>query len=140
MSDGTHALKVVFETVGEIDFIVAPGLTSRPTSITEVSGRSIALETPAEIIAKKIVYRGRSMQPRDMFDIACVREFFGDDYLLDALAPFKSECSAAAQAAERMDKRFAEELMRKLLYRNRFAGMPAVARQITIEILEAASS
>ena len=29
-SDGTHAFKIVFKDIGEIDFIVAPALTPEP--------------------------------------------------------------------------------------------------------------
>jgi hypothetical protein len=77
------------------------------------------------------------MQPRDMFDIACVRQHFGDAYLIEALALFKAECSTALETAKRMDPRFAEEVMKKLQYRDGFAEFPAVARKRTIEILEA---
>ena len=30
------------------------------------------IERSREILAKKIVYRGRTFQPRDVFDLACV--------------------------------------------------------------------
>ncbi len=46
---------------------------------------------PGEIIAKKIYYRGAAMQPRDMFDIACVVKTHGVEYLSDALMPFRDK-------------------------------------------------
>ena len=70
VSDGTHALKIVFAGIGEIDYICASSLTENPTSRVTVRGVEVDLETPSEIIVKKVHYRGASLQPRDMFDIA----------------------------------------------------------------------
>lgn len=86
-SDGSRTLKIVFENVGEIDFICAPSLTDNPTVKAEVRGRDVLLETPGEIIAKKIFYRRATMQPRDMFDIACVVRDHGVEYLNEPLRP-----------------------------------------------------
>jgi hypothetical protein len=32
----------------------------------------VLVELPSEIVAKRIVYRGRSFEARDVFDLACV--------------------------------------------------------------------
>lgn len=135
-SDGTRALKIVFKDIGEIDFIAATHLTSDPTKEREIRGQKVYLETPAEIVAKKIFYRGASMQPRDMFDIACVRENEGRDYLVEALLPFKEACERALKIARKMDARLAVEVMSKLLYLPKYSSIPSQAQQITIEILE----
>lgn len=135
-SDGTRALKIVFKDIGEIDFIAATHLTSDPTKEREIRGQKVYLETPAEIVAKKIFYRGASMQPRDMFDIACVRENEGHDYLVEALLPFKEACERALKTARKMDARLAVEVMSKLLYLPKYSSIPSQAQQITIEILE----
>lgn len=71
-SDGSRTLKIVFENADEIDFICAPSLTDNPTVKAQVRGRDVLLETPGEIIAKKIFSRGATMQPCGMFDIDCV--------------------------------------------------------------------
>jgi hypothetical protein len=55
--DGARSLKLVFEDIGEIDFIVAGALTSNPTTSTTVAGEVVQLETIPEIITKKIYYR-----------------------------------------------------------------------------------
>ena len=68
--DGTGHLKIAFEGIGEIDFIVTGHVTEAPTSIRTIEGRAVALETVPEIIAKKVRYRGSRIQPRDIFDIA----------------------------------------------------------------------
>ncbi|MCL5065859.1 MAG: nucleotidyl transferase AbiEii/AbiGii toxin family protein [Firmicutes bacterium] len=60
---------------GEIDFIVALGLTQTPSETVSIHGRSVALETPAEIIAKKLRYRGASLRSRDVFDVAVVQAY-----------------------------------------------------------------
>ncbi len=138
--DGTRALKVVFEKMGEVDFICAAGLTASPTRAAKVRGRNIQLETPAEIIAKKICYRGASMQPRDMFDMACVTTVLGVEYAVNALSPFKEECRKALSVARRMDPQFAEAVMTNLLYRDRFSDVPRHAQAMTIELLETVSA
>src|SRR3546814_3327606 len=71
---GTDVLKLAYEELGEIDFICCDNILLDPTAATDVRGHAVALETPAEIIAKKVFYRGWSLQPRDMFDLAAVAE------------------------------------------------------------------
>lgn len=57
---------------GEIDFIATSPLTAEPFVRYDVLGRSILLETPVEIVAKKIWHRGDSATARDLFDLAFV--------------------------------------------------------------------
>lgn len=135
-SDGSRALKIVFEGVGELDFICAPSLTDNPTIEARVRGRDVLLETPAEIIAKKIYYRGASMQPRDMFDLACVVKALGTDYVVKTLSPFRDGCEKALNVARQMNPQFAEAIMKKLLYRESFSEIPAEAQAMTVELLE----
>ena len=136
-TDGSRTLKVVFENVGEIDFICAPSLTDNPTVKATVRGRAVLLETPAEIIAKKIYYRGAAMQPRDMFDIACVVRRHGLEYLKHALTPFRDKCEAALKVARQMNPQFAESIMSRLLHRDGFSDIPRLAQAMTIQLLEA---
>lgn len=63
-SDGRD-LKLSFDGIGEIDFICTGSLSENPTVETEVRGRMVRVETPLEIITKKLVYRGSHLQPRD---------------------------------------------------------------------------
>lgn len=70
-SESLGSLKLLLPE-GEIDFIVAKPLTSDPYEFGEVLGRQIRLETPAEIIAKKLWHRGHSATGRDLFDLAAV--------------------------------------------------------------------
>jgi len=57
---------------GEVDFIVAPPLTKEDYELTELLNRPVRLETSAEIVAKKVWYRGAALKARDLFDIALV--------------------------------------------------------------------
>jgi hypothetical protein len=57
---------------GDIDFIVAASVTECPPDATVVEGVETLLDTPAEILAKKIQYRGIAFAQRDIFDLAAV--------------------------------------------------------------------
>ena len=57
---------------GEIDFVVSGPLTADPTTAEMLFGRTIQVETSAEIIAKKIWYRATEFTARDLFDLALV--------------------------------------------------------------------
>jgi len=56
----------------EIDFIVAPLLTKNPTMRKIIGSSRINIETPEEIVIKKIFYRAESFKTRDIFDLAVV--------------------------------------------------------------------
>jgi hypothetical protein len=137
VSDGARVLKLVFETVGEIDFICAPGLTANSTTAMTVRGRQTRVETPAEIIAKKIFYRGATLQPRDIFDTASVIEVIGAPYLIDALTPFAENCRKALDVVSRMNPQFAEAVMNGLVWREHFSDMPQKAQAMTLNLLNA---
>lgn len=137
ISDGTHALKIVFAGIGEIDYICAPSLTDNPTSRVTVRGIEVDLETPGEIIAKKVHYRGASLQPRDMFDIACIAKALGDKYVVRALLPFKNKAAAALAVAEKMNAGLASTVMGKLQYREGYADISRTAQAKTISLLKA---
>ena len=53
---------------GEIDFIAAPRLIPNSTSAVNILGRSVVIDHPSEIIAKKCFYRGNYFTVRDMYD------------------------------------------------------------------------
>ena len=57
----------------EIDIIAAaPIIVQDAVEPAVLGGRDVLVERPREILAKKIVYRGRTFLVRDMFDLACV--------------------------------------------------------------------
>lgn len=123
-------------TLAKSTLSVPLALTGNPTVRAEVRGRHVLLETPGEIIAKKVYYRGAAMQPRDMFDIACVMKTHGVEYLDEALKAFQDKCEAALKVARQMNPQFPETIMTRLLYRESFSDIPRVAQSMTIELLE----
>ncbi len=139
-TDGAHALKIVYDGMGEIDFICCDTITAAPVSIVTLRGRQVRLETPAEILAKKVVFRGTRMQPRDMFDIAATARSMGEGAVIQALAAFPAECEKAAQVAARMDPAFARSVMSALLAMKGFGDLPAQAQDITLRILTKAAA
>jgi hypothetical protein len=62
----------LFLPEGEIDFVASSTLTQNPFEPHEVLGRNILLETPIEIVAKKLWHRGDRATPRDLLDLAMV--------------------------------------------------------------------
>lgn len=62
----------LFLPEGEIDFVASSTLTKNPFEDHVVLGRNILLETPIEIVAKKIWHRGDRATPRDLLDLAIV--------------------------------------------------------------------
>lgn len=71
-SEEANAVKLI-TGMQEIDIIAAAPIVSQDTvDQAVIEGRNVLIERPREIVAKKIVYRGRTFLVRDMFDMACV--------------------------------------------------------------------
>ncbi|MDR8878063.1 nucleotidyl transferase AbiEii/AbiGii toxin family protein [Burkholderia multivorans] len=68
---------------GEIDFVVSQNLTDPGYDEWELMGQPVKVETPAEIVAKKMWHRGDRPTARDLFDLTLVIEREPDS-LLDA--------------------------------------------------------
>ena len=64
-------VKLQFEE-GEVDFVAAPNLLTDAWETWDIGGRSVKVETAAEIIAKKMYHRGDRATARDLFDFALV--------------------------------------------------------------------
>ena len=71
--------------VGEIDIIIATGVTNAPCTDWTFQGRRIQLETVEEILAKKCCFRAGSFKVRDVFDLAAA--LHADPTLLTRLRP-----------------------------------------------------
>lgn len=71
---------------GEIDFVASPNLTAQPFDEWELLGRTVKVETAAEIVAKKLWHRGDRATARDLFDLSLVIE--REPKVLQAAAPF----------------------------------------------------
>lgn len=138
-ADGSRATKLIYHDIGEIDFICCGDVLDEPNAMTAVRDVNVRLETPAEIIAKKIVYRGSMMQPRDMFDLAATARTLGEDYVVAALRGCGDQaCVAALTAAQRFDAKAAEAVMQRLMIRDATQHLPAIAQNMTIGLLSRA--
>lgn len=137
--DGTRALKLVFADLGEIDFICCASIVEPPYEKRDVRGQRVQLETPAEIVAKKVWYRGGHFLPRDMFDMAAVADELGDDYVLTALRECgEARCKTALATIDAARPEFVQAAIGKLVYRERNAHLTAAAQGICGDLLEQA--
>lgn len=123
--DGTRFIKLSFDA-GEIDFIAGRLMTEDPTRHVEVEGTLTRLETISEIIAKKIVYRGRSIKPRDVFDIAAAAET-GEVALRDALEGHRGAVEATIACLDRLNPSFVEAAIAELMIRDQFRQLARTA-------------
>lgn len=89
----------LFLPEGEIDFVASPMLTENPFEQHEVLGRNLLLETPVEIAAKKLWYRGDRATPRDLLDLALVIEHHHGEILHHA-AVFAKNIEAFTEQCE----------------------------------------
>lgn len=64
-----HYLKIE-RPEGDIDFLVTRTFTEKPFFLYDFCDKKIPVETPDEIIAKKIHYRASQFTVRDIFDLA----------------------------------------------------------------------
>lgn len=72
--DEQHQYVKLYYVEGEVDFVAAPALTSRPFAYEEILGRHVKVETPLEIVGKKIRFRADQFKARDIYDLALVLE------------------------------------------------------------------
>lgn len=140
-SDGTQALKLAYDELGEIDFICSSAILDVSSERREVREQMVNLETPAEIAAKKVYFRGWNLQPRDMFDLAAIAGHHGDDYVVAALRECGPDrCRKALQVVERVEPKAVNAVIGQLLYREKNAHLVADAQAITRRILRASLS
>lgn len=78
--EASEYIKLFLEE-GEIDVVVSKPLTKAPYDKAEILGYSVLVEKSAEIIAKKMYYRGNKAKGRDLFDFALVLEREPDDLI-----------------------------------------------------------
>jgi Nucleotidyl transferase AbiEii toxin, Type IV TA system len=79
--------------IGEIDIVVGSPLTEQPWDRIEFEGRTICVESCAEIVAKKMWHRGDKAKARDLFDLCAVADVEPD--AIERARPFFERHSAA---------------------------------------------
>ena len=92
------------------------------------------LETVPEIIVKKIVHRGSSIKPRDIFDIAAASEQYTDP-IIAALRPYKIEVAGALRRLELLNSQFVSDAISALQVRNKFLPLIEAALERAKKIL-----
>jgi hypothetical protein len=140
--DGTNALKIVFSH-GEIDVICRPSLIADPVEAIDIFGCQVLRERPAEIVAKKIRFRGARFQPRDIFDLAAVLRGVergivpgGRSGLLAELEPVSEACPGAIKAIRGMAPAFMIDVMGQLMVRPGYEDLPETATSTALGFLE----
>jgi hypothetical protein len=133
--DGARFLKLTFGGIGEIDFIVGHALTETPTTKRVVEGEVVALETIAEIIAKKIHYRGSRIRPRDIFDVAA-GGMHGRQAIIDSLKPYKNDVARTLVAIEHLNPDFVGAAIAELAIKPSHRPLVATALDDAKEILK----
>ncbi|NPV30410.1 MAG: nucleotidyl transferase AbiEii/AbiGii toxin family protein [Firmicutes bacterium] len=111
--EGSSFLKLKLAE-GEIDFIVAPNLTRRPRRESEVEGESVYIETPEEIVVKKLFYRAETLKTRDVLDVAAAYKRRREDLLREAF-PLTARAEALERRWEKLKKVYPTEAAGLLL-------------------------
>lgn len=127
---------MAFAKIGAIDFIVAGALTSSPTTQADIQGEAVLLETIPEIITKKIYYRGTSIKPRDIFDIAAAGERHGDQVIKE-LRNYRDQVSQAFRTIDKLNVDFVSAAIAQLAIKDRFKEIAKAAIPRSKEILRA---
>jgi hypothetical protein len=134
--DGVGFLKLTFDDIGEIDFIVRQAMTETPASRFEVEGEAIWLETIPEIVTKKIVYRGAMVMPRDVFDIAAAGETHADA-MIAQLRVYRDATERTLSALEKANPEFVRDTIARLAISLPYKPLADTALERTREILRA---
>jgi Nucleotidyl transferase AbiEii toxin, Type IV TA system len=127
---------LAFDKVGEIDFIVGAALTTTPTKPEKVEGETVLLDTIPEIITKKIHYRGTSIRPRDIFDIAAAGEQHGASIVRE-LKAYRDDVAKTIATMDKLKPDFVNGGIAQLLIKERYAAMAKTSLARAKEILEA---
>jgi len=98
-----HSLKILHDH-GHIDLVQSRQITTLPTTEMPFEGRMVQREHPAEIVAKKMYFRGSNCTPRDVFDYAMLARRDAEAWLMGAVAAGYGGVHATREAmAERRD-------------------------------------
>ncbi len=134
--DGSSFQKLAFKDIGEIDFIVGHAMTPLPTIQATIEGETTLLETIPEIIAKKIYYRGSSIKPRDIFDIAAAGERHADS-VINALRPYRTEVQTTLGVIDKLNPDFVNSAIAQLAIKGKFRSVAKTALKQANELLRA---
>ena len=101
-------------------------MTASPSKPATVEREAILLETIPEIITKKIHYRGASIKPRDIFDIAAAAEQHADS-VVEALRSYRDEVAIALRTIDKLNPDFVNSAISQLAIKEQFRPVAKVA-------------
>lgn len=120
--------------IGEIDVVVGTSLTKPPWELIPFEGRTICVETCAEIIAKKMWHRGHMAKARDLFDLCAVADL--EPEAIDAARPFFGRHAEAFMSRLTEYRDFSEgafEMIDRIDYARPFSECLELARHILLD-------
>ncbi|MFH1386149.1 MAG: nucleotidyl transferase AbiEii/AbiGii toxin family protein [bacterium] len=113
----SNYLKIKLKGDVFIDFIAAPYLTKEPIGKMKVGRYQINIETPPEIIVKKIFYRAEQFKSRDIFDLAVVIDE-DREKLIANLDVFKGKLPILLERCQLIKDVYQPELKQLITYRD----------------------
>lgn len=134
-TNGATHIKIAFAGVGEIDFINALPVTDLPTVPYEIDGRPVGMESVGEIVAKKVRYRGASIQPRDIFDIAAAAVTHGNE-VERALSQIPEHVNATLERLGKLERTYVEDTIGQLTIRDEYRALASASYDQCVEVLD----
>ncbi len=122
---------------GNIDCLVTRSFVANPSFSYDFNGRYIPVETPAEIIAKKIHYRGSQFTLRDLFDIAATSKL-DPAALSSAALEIRDALPRALDRAKLLRKRYDQTIHNAVIPTESGKRFMARGADIAIKALESA--
>ncbi len=132
--ESSNHLKLNY-SCGEIDYIVASFITEDPVETTTINGIELKLETPGEIIAKKLFYRGKTLKVRDIFDIAVVVKSYPQELAI-ALENQTGPKKDALESLQKLNPKFQKQYLEGLNIRSEWEFLKPDVGQIVKSFLE----
>jgi Nucleotidyl transferase AbiEii toxin, Type IV TA system len=132
--DGARFLKLAFDGIGEIDFIVGTSMTTPSVTKKTIEGEQVDLETIAEIITKKVHYRGANITPRDIFDIAAAASR-DRDAVIAALSQYRDDVARTLAAIDRLKPDFVNAAISGLAIKDKFRPLAGAALDEATKLL-----
>lgn len=114
----SNFLKIKLKRDAFIDFIAAPFLTQKPVKRIKISGCLVNVETPQEIIIKKMFYRADQFKSRDIFDLAIVIEN-DPSGLMENISVFRDKLPVLLERCRLLEKVYREEIKQLIIYRDK---------------------
>lgn len=132
--DGARFVKLAFENIGEIDFIIGRALTHPPTTNWTIEGEQVRLETVAEVITKKVHYRGANIKPRDIFDVAAAA-WRDRDPIIAELRKYRDDVTRTRLALDRLNPDFVNATIADLAIRDEYRPIAETALRDAKDLL-----